>query len=61
MSAAYSRHTVPAVVAQPQASPFSWGDAALGAGAAMLILAALVGSVRLSSLTRDAQRSLRTS
>lgn len=52
--------TSPAPVATPVAAQpddnFSWGDAGLGAGASLLIVAALIGSARL---TRDAQRSLR--
>jgi hypothetical protein len=40
---------------------FDWGYTALGAAAMLMIVAAFVGSVRLTGLTRRAQDSLRTS
>lgn len=39
----------------------AWGYTALGLAAILLIAGAYVGSLRLTSLTRDANRALRTS
>ena len=44
----------------PQNDGFEWGYTALGAAAMLLIATAFVGVVRLSNVTRNAQRSLRT-
>jgi hypothetical protein len=54
--------SAPVRAAAPGAAPgsFGWGDAGIGAGATLLIVLALVGSVRFTNLTSSAQDSLRT-